>query len=90
LHVYEGTEDGDGLGAIWTASVGSLYENTLISPITYGVEPPGADLAPAPPLEEDKSYTITVTRKDPKGSGDGFQNTRHRYVGKVTFVASSD
>jgi hypothetical protein len=70
--------------------MGGAYENTLISPITYGVEPPGADLAPAPPLEADKSYTIVVIRKDPKGAGDGFQNTRHRYAGKVTFVASSD
>jgi hypothetical protein len=90
LQVYAGTEDGNGIGVLWTASGGGGYENNLISPITYGVAPEGVDLAPAPPLEEDKSYTITVTRKDPKGEGDGFSNTRHRYVGKITFVASSE
>lgn len=90
LHVYAGEEDGDGIGVLWTAKMGGGYENTLISPITYGITPPGADLAPAPPLEKDKTYTITVIRKDPKGEGDGFSNTRHRYVGKVTFVATSE
>ena len=90
LQVYEGEEDGDGLGVLWTARMGGDYENDLISPVTYGVPPPGADIAPAPPLEEDKTYTITVTRKDPKGTGDGFTNTRHRYVGKVTFIATRE
>jgi hypothetical protein len=90
LHVYEGTEDGDGLGVLWTASMPGGYENTLISPVTYGVPPTGSEVAPALPLEEGKSYTITITRKDPKGIGDGFSNTRHRYVGKITFVATSE
>jgi hypothetical protein len=90
LHVYEGTEDGDGFGVLWTAKMGGGYENSLLSPVTYGVAPEGADLAPAPPLEEGKGYTITVTRKDPKGEGEGFSNTRHRYVGKLTFVASQE
>ena len=90
LQVYEGEEDGDGLGVLWTARMGGNYENDLISPVTYGIAPPEADIAPAPPLEEDKTYTITITRKDPKGTGDGFTNTRHRYVGKVTFIATRE
>ncbi len=68
--------------------MGGDYENTLISLVTYVVSPQGTDLAPAPPLEEDKTYTSTVVRKDPKGEGDGFSNMRHRYVGKITFVAA--
>jgi hypothetical protein len=90
LHIYEGTEDGDGFGVLWTAKMGGGYANTLISPITYGIEPPGTDLAPAPTLEEGKSYTITVHRKDPKGQGDGFTATGHRYMGKITFVATRE
>jgi hypothetical protein len=90
LHVYAGTDDGDGLGALWTAKMPGGYENTLISPVTYGVDPPGADLAPATPLEEGKSYTVVVVRKDPKGQSDGFTSTGHRYDGKLTFVASSE
>jgi hypothetical protein len=31
-------------------------------------------------------YPAQVTRQDPKGSGDGFTNTRNRYVGTVTFT----
>ena len=90
LDVYEGSEDGDGFGVIWTARVGSGYENNLRSPVTYGIPPPGSDVSEAPPLEPDKTYTVTVFRKDPKGQGDGFSNTRHRYVGKLTFVASDN
>jgi len=88
LNVYEGTKDGNGFGVIWTARGAGGYENNLRSPVTYGVPPAGSEVRGAPPLEPGKTYTISVTRKDPKGEGDGFTNTRHRYVGTKTFVAS--
>lgn len=87
LTVYPGDKDGDGLGSIWYASIGPGYANNLKSPVTYGVPPAGAEVAPAPPLEEGKTYTVVVNRKDEKGSGEGFSNTRHKYVGTRTFVA---
>jgi hypothetical protein len=90
LSVYEGAEDGDGFGVIWSAKANGGYENNLKSPVTYGVAPPGSDVRGAPPLEAGKTYTVTVHRKDPKGGGDGFQNTRRRYVGKKTFVAVAE
>lgn len=90
LNVYEGTEDGDGFGAIWTVRVGNSYDNNLQSPVTYGVPPTGADVKEAPPLEAGKTYTVAIFRKDPLGSGDGFTNTRHRYVGTATFVATEN
>ena len=89
LKVYEGAEDGDSFGVIWYASGGGGYDNNLQSPVTYGVPPAGSEGRGAPDLEAGKTYTVTVTRKDPKGSGDGFQNTRHRYHGKQTFVAGA-
>ena len=90
LTVYEGPEDGDGLGAIWSLRGGSNYANELASPVTDGKPPAGSEFRPAPPLEAGKTYTVTVFRKDPKGSGDGFTNTRHRYVGKKTFTAQAE
>ena len=89
LKVYEGTEDGDGFGVIWYARGPGGYDNNLRSPVSYGVPPAGSEVRDAPPLEAGKTYTVTVTRKDPKGSGDGFQNTRHGYDGKRTFVAGA-
>lgn len=90
LHVYEGAEDGDGLGALWTARMGGDFANTLQSPVTYGVPPEGSEVRPAEPLVRGQTYSVTVFRTDPKGSGDGFFNTRHRYLGKLTFVATGD
>ncbi len=90
LSVYEGEEDGNGFGVIWSARGPGGYENNLQSPVTYGVPPAGSEMGDAPPLEKGQTYTITVFRKDPKGSGDGFFNTRHRYVGQVTFVATTE
>lgn len=88
LNMYEGTKDGDGFGVIWTARGGGDYDNLLRSPVTYGVPPVGSEMRGAPPLESGKTYTVTVVRKDPKGGGDGFTNTRHRYIGMKTFTAS--
>jgi hypothetical protein len=54
--------------------------------VRYGVPPEGSDGASAEPLKPGQVYTVTVQRRDPKGGGDGFFNTRHRYDGRATFV----
>ena len=59
----------------------------LHSPVTYGVPPSNAEVA-ASPLEAEKTYTVSILRKDEKGSGEGFGNNRDRYVGRHTFVAT--
>jgi len=97
LRVYAGDKDGDLSEVIevqgvvppaWYARGPGGYENRLQSPVTYGVPPPGSEVAAAPPLVAGATYTVTVLRKDEKGSGDGFTARRHRYVGTLTFVAS--
>ena len=88
LTVYEGPKDGDGFGAAWSASGSGGYANLLNSPVTYGVPPANSEVAAAPPLQEGKTYTVVVVRKDEKGTGEGFSNTRNRYAGTLTFVAS--
>lgn len=88
LTVYEGAKDGDGLGAIWSAVGIGGYENRLNSPVVYGVPPANSDVASAAPLEAGRTYTVSVFRKDERGGGEGFSNTRHRYVGTRTFVAT--
>ncbi len=90
LRVYEGSEDGDGFGVLWSARGPGGFENNLRSPVVYGIPPAGFDGQEAAPLEPGKTYTITVFRRDPKGSGDGFQNTSHRYDGILTFVATEE
>lgn len=90
LNVYEGSEDGDGLGVLWNARGPGSFENNLHSPVTYGVPPEGFEGQTAEPLEVGKTYTVVIFRKDPKGQGDGFTNTRHRYVGSTTFTATGD
>jgi hypothetical protein len=88
LNVYEGSEDGNGFGVTWTVRGGGDFANNLRSPVTYGVPPPGSEMREAPPLEPGKTYTVSIYRKDPKGGGDGFTETGHRYVSTKTFVAS--
>jgi hypothetical protein len=90
LNVYEGEEDGNGFGVLWTAKMPGGFANTLQSPVVYGVPPDGSEVREAPPLERGKTYTVTLFRVDPKGGGDGFFNTRHRYQAQFTFVASGD
>ena len=60
----------------------------LHSPVTYGVPPANSEVAAGPQLQSGKTYTVSIVRKDEKGSGDGFTNTRQRYVGTHTFVAA--
>ena len=89
LYVYEGDEDRNGFDVLWSArGPGPGFENYLRSPVTYGIPPEGSEGQQAPPLEPGKTYTISIFRKDLKGRGDGFSNTRHRYVGVKTFVAT--
>lgn len=87
LQVYAGPSDGNGIGVLWSVAGSGGYENALASPVIYGEPPAGSQYAPAAPLEAGHTYTVTVTRVDQRGSGDGFFNTRHRYVGVRTFVA---
>lgn len=77
LRVYQGKQDRDGLDVYWKITGGEGYNNKLSSPVTYA----------GPALESGTHYTVTVERKDPKGSGDGFTNTRHKYVGQKVFIA---
>jgi hypothetical protein len=88
LTMYAGDKDGDGIGALWSLSGGTGFENSLKSPVVYGVPPAGSEYSAAPALEAGKTYTVTVFRKDPKGQGDGFTGTGHRYVGVKTFTAT--
>jgi hypothetical protein len=88
LTVYEGEKDGDGVGAVWYATGAGGYANLLDSPVTYGVPPANSEVAAAPPLQAGQTYTVVLLRKDEKGSGEGFTNTRHRYVGIRTFIAA--
>lgn len=87
VNFYEGSENGDGFGVIWMARMGGGFINELQSPVVYGVPPEGSEIWDAPPLEAGKTYTVVVFRTDPKGSGDGFFNTRHRYETVLTFTA---
>jgi hypothetical protein len=96
LRVYAGDKDGNRsevieaqgiVPAAWYAKGPGGYGNALRSPVTYGVPPPGSEVAPAPPLTPGATYTVVVFRMDEKGSGAGFSNTRHRYETAVTFVA---
>ena len=90
LNVYAGEENGNGFGVLWPARMSGGFENSLQSPVTYGVPPQGSEVRPADPLEPGQTYTVSIFRKDPRGSGDGFTNTRHRYVGTLTFVATAE
>ncbi len=89
LRVYAGAVAGDGYGPALVWSVASADgANGIAGPVVYGTLPAGAavDVA-ARPLVAGQAYTAEVTRRDPNGSGDGFTNTRRRYVGTATFTA---
>ncbi len=90
VRVYRGATAGDGYGDRLVWSVGATSKNSIASGVTYGVVPVGGanDVAPQALLAGD-TYTVEVTRADPKGKGEGFTGNSNRYVGTATFVASS-
>ncbi len=88
VRVYRGSAAGDGYttSLMWSITASSM--NSLLSGVSYGAVAPGGgttDVA-ARPLVTGERYTVQVTRQDPKGSGDGFTNTRNRYVGTLAFT----
>lgn len=89
VRVWRGAAPGDGYGEALMWSVGaSDYRNSLMSPLTVGVVPSGAQEDwPLRALVPGAVYTAEVTRRDPRGRGDGFTNTGNRYVGTATFTA---
>lgn len=76
------------MGAIWRVRGPGGFENNRQPPVTDALLPQGSSDRQAPPLEAGKTYTVVVLRKDPLGDADGFFNTRHRYAGGETFVAT--
>lgn len=89
VRVYRGATAGDGYTTALVWSIAATAKNSLASGVTYGTaSPPGGTIdVPSQPLVAGETYTVQVTRQDPKGSGDGFTNTRNRYVGTKTFTA---
>lgn len=86
IQVYKGPFDGDGFNVLWSRSA-NRYANEMNSPVIYGESREDVYGETAPPLEAGEIYTVIVDRHDDKGSGDGFTNTRKRYMGTITFVA---
>lgn len=88
VRVYRGSVAGDGYGESLMWSIAANSSNSLASGVLYGHASPsgGTTDVAAKPLVPGERYTIEVTRRDPKGSGDGFTNTRNRYVGTATFT----
>jgi hypothetical protein len=87
VRVYRGGVAGDGYGEALQWSIVAEGENSLRSAVRYGEEPlGGATDVPPRPLVAGQTYTVEVTRRDPRGSGDGFTNTRNRYVGVAVFT----
>ena len=89
VRVYRGATAGDGYTANLMWSIAASAKNSLQSGVQFGVAaPPGGTTdVLAQPLVAGVQYTVQVTRQDPKGSGDGFTNTRNRYVGTLSFTA---
>jgi hypothetical protein len=87
VRVYRGSTAGDGYGDDLMWSIAAETVNGLSSGVTYGSSPTASttDFA-AKPLLPGETYTAEVTRRDPRGSGEGFTNTRNRYVGTATFT----
>lgn len=82
VRVYRGARAGDGYGDSLMWSVAANTKNSLRSGLMYGELPTGGMTdVPAKPLVYFRTYTIEVTRADPKASGDGFTGTSNRYVG---------
>ncbi len=88
VQVFEGAGvtdalDGDQVWAVYALD----GANGLRGPVTYGVVPTGAEENVAPrALVAGQPYTVYVRREDPRGTGDGFTNTRNEYSDAATFV----
>lgn len=89
IRIYEGSYDGtDGYsGVVWSATY-TEYANGISSPYILDTVQEGVEVTGEPDFQAGQMYTITVRRKDPKGSGDGFTNTRNNYIASQTFVAN--
>lgn len=88
VRVYKGTvafDDGSGGLLMW--SVTSSAKNSLVSGIEYGDNPPagGATDVVAKPLVGGQSYTVQVSRRDPKDPKDGLNGVEYRYTNTITF-----
>ncbi|WP_412070161.1 hypothetical protein [Rubrivirga sp. IMCC43871] len=88
LRVYEGANTGDAGSDVMVWGVSAVDgANGLRGPVTYSVVPSGGELyIPARPLVAGQPYTVVVRRDDPRGTGDGFTNTRNEYADAETFI----
>jgi hypothetical protein len=88
VRVYRGAAAGDGYTASLMWSIAATSANSLASGVIYGTASPtgGQTDVPAKALVAGETYTVQVTRRDPKGTGDGFTNTGNQYVGTASFV----
>lgn len=89
IRIYEGSYDGtDGYsGVVWSATFDE-YANGIRSPYEIGMSQDGVEVTGDGVFTSGQMYTITVRRKDPKGSGDGFTNTNNNYIASQPFVAN--
>lgn len=89
VRVWRGAQAGDGYSEALMWSIGATDgRNGIAAPVTVGVVPPSAQEDwPLRSLVPGAVYTAEVTRRDPRGRGDGFTNTGNRYVGTATFTA---
>jgi hypothetical protein len=88
LRVYRGGSAGDGYSDALVWSIAATGNNTLVSGMEYGdkVLQGGTTDVPSQRLIPGQTYTVEVTRRDPKGKGDGFTNTSNRYVNTKSFA----
>ena len=91
VRVYTGTTAGDGYSDALVWSIAATSRNSLIASVEYGQPAPvgGTTDVAAKALVAGQSYTVQVTRQDPNGTGDGFTNTSHRYIGVQTFTIAA-
>ena len=88
LRVYRGATAGDGYTDALVWSIVATGSNTLVSGLEYGdkVLQGGTTDVASKPMVPGQTYTVEVTRRDPRATGDGFTNTSNRYVNTRTFA----
>jgi hypothetical protein len=91
VRVYRGATAGDGYTESLWWSVVATGKNTIVSGLEYASTLPvgGTTDVRGKPLVPGETYTVQVTRADPKGTGDGFTNTSNRYISTRTYVVPS-